>query len=436
LKSEFRYDESEETKSARAILVGVEMDGAREAGWGIDDSLDELEDLACTAGMVVAGKTSQRLRETNPKTFIGKGKVDEIKQTISSSDASLVIFDDELSPVQNRNLEKIFGDEIRVIDRTALILDIFGSHAHTREGQLQVELAQYEYRLPRLTGLWTHLVRQAGAKALGNVGMRGPGETQLETDRRVIRSKIAYLKKKIEDVRSHRSRQKSGRLRKGMRVVAIVGYTNAGKSSLLNALSNAEVTVENKLFSTLDPTMRRIRLPSGMHVLAADTVGLIKKLPHNLVAAFRATLEGMTEADLILNVADVSHPMVKAQMKVTDEVLKEQGVADTPRLMVWNKADLLSGEEREGFSSGGNVILVSAKTGEGLEKLLAEIEAMIGNSLVEVEAEVPYAEAALLAEVRTQGSIVSISHNDTGSRVIARVPDYLVRKLERYMISG
>ncbi len=437
MKEAFLYDEVKEKKLKRAILVGIEVAGARDAeSWGIDDSLAELADLAYTAGLTVVAKTYQRLKEQNPKTFIGKGKVEEIKQAIASDEAATVIFDDELSPVQNRNLERVFGEEIRVIDRTTLILDIFAQHARTKEGQLQVELAQYEYRLPRLTKMWTHLVSQGGAKALGGVGMHGPGETQLESDRRVIKGKIGTLKRRIEEIREHRSRQKAGRAKKEIRVVAIVGYTNAGKSSLLNAISNAEVETENKLFSTLDPTMRRIRLGSGMQVLASDTVGFIKKLPHNLVAAFRATLEGMSEADLILNVADVSHPMVRAQMKTTASVLEEQGVADKPRINVWNKADLLTDAERADIGANGALLLTSAKTGEGLDRLLAEIEKILGGSMEEVDAEIPYAEGALLSQIREHGALRSIAYNETGSVIKANVPDFLVKKLEPYRING
>jgi GTP-binding protein HflX len=415
-----------------AILVGIELD-RNDGSWGIDDSLDELGELATTAGLKVVGRTYQKLKECNPKTFIGVGKVEEIKTMLASMDAFTVIFDDELSPVQNRNLEKAFGDGITVIDRTALILDIFAKHAHTKEGQLQVELAQYEYRLPRLTKIWTNLAQQVGGRAGAGVGLRGPGEKQLESDRRVIRKKISMLKDKIEAIKAHRSRHTDLRKKRGMNIAALVGYTNAGKSSLLNTLSSSEVGVENKLFSTLDPTTRRVRLPSGKVILLTDTVGFIKKLPHNLVAAFRATLEGVKEADVIIHVADVSHPMVKVQMKTTEKVLAEEGVSNTPIITAWNKSDLLDPNEKEHLRGFADLILVSAKTGDGCDILLRSIEDAIDKLLIPVEAEIPYKEAALLAEIHESGSIELIKHLETGSYVKAFVPGFLWKKMEPYI---
>jgi GTPase len=416
--------------NSRAVLVGVELKG-RTSTWTIRDSLAELGRLAATAGLTVADATWQKLERPHPRTWIGSGKVIEVKELCAAHDAACVLFDDELSPGQQKKLEATLGDGIRVIDRTRLILDIFAQHAHTREGKLQVELAQYQYLLPRLAGLRAGLSQQAGTS--GTVGLKGPGETQLELDRRQARRRIATLRKGLEEMRSQRMRHRQRRESAGVPVIALVGYTNAGKSSLLNALASADVQVENKLFSTLDPTMRKIKLSSGMIVLATDTVGFIKKLPHNLVAAFRATLEGMSEADLILNVADVSHPMVRAQMATTDSVLAEQGVAEKPRIDVWNKADLLTDAERADINANGSIILTSAKSGEGLDRLRAEIEKAIGSSMAEIEAEIPYAESAILSQIREHGSIQSISHNDTGSVVKALVPDFLMKKIEPYL---
>ncbi len=328
--------------------------------WGVQDSLAELARLAETAGLKVVGQSYQNLESPHPATFIGSGKVEEVKGEVSAFGAGTVIFDEELSPAQQRNLERAFGENVKVLDRTALILDIFAQHAATREGQLQVELAQYEYRLPRLTRMWTHLARQAGGGSArggaGGVGLRGPGETQLEVDRREISSKIAHIKRALEDVRRHREQHRQRRERTGVPVVAIVGYTNAGKSTLINALSGASVLAENKLFATLDPTTRRVELPEGGEVLFTDTVGFIQKLPTHLVAAFRATLEEIEAADLLLHVVDISHPMADGQMEAVEEVLESLNLVDKPIMMAWNKADLLSDEQRVAFRAGSGAL--------------------------------------------------------------------------------
>jgi GTPase len=340
----------------------------------MDASLDELALLAGTAGAEVVGSTTQRLASFNPASYIGKGKVAEVVSERGELDYSTVIFDDELSPSQQRNLEKAL--DVKVLDRTALILDIFAQHARTREGRLQVELAQHEYILPRLRGQWSHLERLGAG-----IGTRGPGETQLETDRRLIRNRIAARKRQIEDVRRQRAQHRRQRAKQGIPVVSLVGYTNAGKSTLMRALSGADVLVQDQLFATLDPVTRRIRLPSGGPALLTDTVGFIQKLPTQLVAAFRATLEELEEATLMLHVVDITHPDAENQAATVEETLRELGLADRPRLLVLNKVDRMPG------NGDGNLdalvlplwaregIPVSAARKWGFDVLLAEIEA-------------------------------------------------------------
>ncbi len=331
--------------SQRALLVGVDL-RSDPSLLTLDDSLAELGLLADTAGLNVVGETTQKLEHPSPETFIGSGKVEEVKALVEDTQAEVVLFDNELSPRHLRELELRFGEDVQVVDRTALILDIFAQHAHTREGILQVELAQYEYRLPRLTRAWTHLARQTGGGAgrtgsAGGVGLRGPGETQLEVDRREIRRRISTLKAELEKVRAHRMRYRSQRKRSAIPVIALVGYTNAGKSTLLNALSDADVYVANQLFATLDPTTRRIEMPGGHVALMTDTVGFIQKLPTQLVAAFRATLEEITEADLLVHVVDVTHPNATAQWRSVTKTLKDIGAGGIPTITALNKIDRL-----------------------------------------------------------------------------------------------
>jgi GTP-binding protein HflX len=317
----------------------------------------------------------QRLEHPNPATYIGKGKVQEVVSQRMPANYTTVIFDDELSPSQQRNLEAAL--DVKVLDRTALILDIFAQHARTKEGRLQVELAQHEYILPRLRGQWSHLERLEG-----RIGTRGPGETQLETDRRLIRDKISSLKRQIEQVRKQRALHRRQRARQGIPVVSLVGYTNAGKSTLMHALSGADVLVEDRLFATLDPVTRRIHLPSGMGVLLTDTVGFIQKLPTQLVAAFRATLEELEEATLMLHVIDITHPDAEQQAQTVEQTLAELGLADRPRLTVLNKADLIEGGGRRKVEEGtvpvpewaGDAVVVSAARGWGLDGLRERIE--------------------------------------------------------------
>ncbi|MBU0704625.1 MAG: GTPase HflX [Chloroflexi bacterium] len=421
----------------RAFLVGVELKGPAAKPstgyWPVEESLDELAQLAHTAGIGVVGQLVQRLERPNPATFIGPGKVGELVEQAAQTAADVVIFDDELSPRHQRELEKALGEGVKLLDRTALILDIFAQHARTSEGALQVELAQYEYRLPRLTRAWTHLARQAGGRAggiTGGVGVRGPGETQLETDRRVIGRRISQLKRELEKVRAHRSRHRARRRQKGVPVVSIVGYTNAGKSTLLNSLSGAGVLVEDKLFATLDPTTRRVELPGGGVVLFTDTVGFIQRLPTQLVAAFRATLEEVVEADLLLHVMDVTHPQVVRQSQAVDETLEEIGAASKPTINVLNKIDRLPGPEAVSslaakFPDG---VAISALTGEGLGSLLARVGEALEMQMVWLDVLIPYESGDLVALFHRRGLIEREEHTETGTRIAGRIPRGLLAR--------
>ncbi len=406
--------------------IGDPPDGS----WPVEASLEELAQLARTAGLEVVGQIAQKLERPNPATFIGPGKVEELIERVTETAANVVVFDEELSPRHQRELEKALGDGVKVLDRTALILDIFAQHAQTREGALQVELAQYEYRLPRLTRAWTHLARQAGGRAggaTGGVGVRGPGETQLETDRRVIRRRIAHLKDELEKVRAHRSRYRARRRREGIPVVSIVGYTNAGKSTLLNALSDAGVLVEDKLFATLDPTTRRVRLPSGRVVLFTDTVGFIQKLPTHLVAAFRATLEEVTESDLLLHVLDITHPQARRQAEAVLETLETIGAVGKPMVTALNKVDRLA-DPAGAFSlveDLPNPVFISALRGDGLSDLLQKVEDILERDLVPVRVILPFDRSDLVQMIRDQGVIESQEPTARGMRIAAMVPPRL-----------
>ncbi len=382
----------------------------------------------------------QRLERPNPATFIGPGKVNQLVEEVTRTAADVVIFDDELSPRHQRELEKALGEEIKLLDRTALILDIFAQHAHTREGALQVELAQYEYRLPRLTRAWTHLARQSGGRAggaTGGVGLRGPGETQLETDRRVIGRRISQLKRELERVRAHRSRHRARRRQRGIPVVSIVGYTNAGKSTLLNSLSGADVLVEDKLFATLDPTTRRVKLPGGV-ILFTDTVGFIQKLPTQLVAAFRATLEEVVEADLLLHVMDVTHPQVLRQARAVDETLAEIGAAEKPVVNVLNKIDRLPGPDLPPplATEFPGSVAISALTGAGLESLLTHVERELEARMVHLVLLIPYESGDVVALLHRRGLIEQEEHTETGTRIVGRVPRELLPSLREFAVRG
>jgi len=401
----------------------------------VEASLAELAQLCRTADMEVVGQLVQRLERPNPATFIGAGKVEEMIDQVAEAAADAVVFDDELSPRHQRELEKALGEGVKLLDRTALILDIFAQHAHTRAGALQVELAQYEYRLPRLTRAWTHLARQAGGRAggaTGGVGLRGPGETQLETDRRVIGRRIANLKRELEKVRAHRARYRAGRRRSGIPVVSIVGYTNAGKSTLLNALSDAGVLVQDRLFATLDPTTRRVALPDGRAVLFTDTVGFIQKLPTQLVAAFRATLEEIVEGDLLLHVVDVTHPHVLRQARTVVETLEDIGATGKPVIVALNKIDQLPDPDGAArlLEDFPHSVAISALTGQGLEGLLALVERMLEREMLLIDVLLPFARGDLVQVIHEHGLVEREEYTEQGTRIVARVPPHLAALLE------
>jgi GTP-binding protein HflX len=423
----------------RALLVGVQLKSARN-GWDVEDSLAELNQLSRTAGLEVAGHTWQRLDRFSAATLVGSGKVEELVELRKDLDCSVIVFDDELSPRQQRNLEEVVGEEIKVLDRTGLILDIFAQHARTREGQLQVELAQYQYRLPRLTRAWTHLARQAGGGAArggtGGVGLRGPGETQLEVDQREIGRRISHVKGELEQVRRHRELHRRQRRRTAMPVVAIVGYTNAGKSTLLNALSGANVLAENRLFATLDPTTRRVSLPAGREVLFSDTVGFIQKLPTELVAAFRATLEEINEADLILHVLDVTHPNAWQQNETVMETLEALGVGDYPMIVALNKIDRLSDPRLadEWVADLPAALPISAKAGTGIGALLDQVEQLLAAGLVYLKVEVPYTRGDLAALFHEHGTVERTQHAQAGTVLEGYIPSRWLDRFRPFLV--
>jgi GTPase len=422
----------------RAFLVGVEIKGARSLT-SLSESLAELERLADTAGIIVVGQTHQSLDKPYMATYIGPGKIEEIKTLVEALDVNVIIFDDELTPRHQRELEKIFGDKVKVIDRTALILDIFALHAHTSEGKLQVELAQLEYRVPRLTRMWTHLARQAGGRAggsTGGVGVRGPGETQLETDRREIGRRIAHIKKELDSVRAHRERHRAKRQQTELQVVAIVGYTNAGKSTLLNTLTNADVLSADMLFATLDPTTRKVKMPGGREVLFTDTVGFIQKLPTEIVAAFRATLEEIAEADILLHVVDTTHPNAIAQIDAVEDTLAELEVDHLPLVTALNKADLLPPDRDvvKELDVEGPVVVVSAATGAGIAGLLEKIEEVMVRSMQPVQVELPYQRGDLLSLFYERGQVDEELHEEGVVMVNGRLPKRLVPYFAAYLI--
>ena len=422
----------------RAFLVGAEIYGRADL-LSLEDSLNELDLLANTAGLLVVGQATQKLDAPNSATFIGPGKVEEVKALVEETQAEVILFDEELSPRHLRELEKILGDKVRILDRTALILDIFAQHAGTREGALQVELAQYEYRLPRLTRAWTHLARQAGggggrSGAVGGVGLRGPGETQLEVDRRDIRRRISHLKQELEKVRTHRQQYRARRKRSQIPVVALVGYTNAGKSTLLNHLANAEVYVADQLFATLDPTTRRVELPGGNLALFTDTVGFIQKLPTALVAAFRATLEEITEADLLLHVVDITHANAQAQAESVHQTLEEIGAAHIPVLTALNKIDRLGDPEkaRSSLENYSRSVAISALKGIGITELLSAVNDLLYETFTKVVVRLPFTEGGLIALFHEQGQVERVEQQHGGVLIHGRLPGRLLARYQAY----
>jgi GTP-binding protein HflX len=395
-----------------------------------------LARLAETAGLDVVGSATQNLGHPHPKTYVGTGKLDEIVEAVGEVNADIVVFDDELSPAQLRNVEDRLGT--LVIDRTALILDIFAKRAVTHEGRLQVELAQLEYRLPRLTRMWTHLERQA----VGGVGLRGPGETQLETDRRLSRARIAHLKSELSDVHRHRELYRTRRRRNNIPVVAIVGYTNAGKSTLLNRLTDAGVVSEDQLFATLDPTTRRITLPGGRYVLLTDTVGFINHLPTTLIAAFRATLEEIEEASVLLHVLDISHPNAPEQAETVREVLTELDVVGKPMVTALNKIDVLQGDVdpasvADDLNLPDDFVPISAQRNLGIDTLLQRIEALgLADGIAHIDVCIPYDRAEMVNLFHQAGKVEHVSHTDDGTHLSGTLPKRLRERFEPFLTNG
>ena len=419
-----------ESKAERAVLVGLSCPGFSAEQDTDERTMDELRALAETAGAEAVAMTIQRRPAPDARTFIGEGKAEEVKQLAQANEATLILFDNELSPSQTRNLEELIG--CTVLDRSALILDIFAQRARTGEGKLQVELAQYQYILPRLAGMWTHLVRQTAGGGKSPIGTRGPGETQLETDRRHIRQRIDKLKADLEQVRQVRAVQRRQRKKTELPMVAIVGYTNAGKSTLLNTLTGAGIPANDRLFDTLDPTTRKKRISDTQEILLSDTVGFIRKLPHHLVSAFKATLEELAYADLLLHVVDVSDEDWRIQAETVDRVVAQLGAQDIPRLMVYNKADKCEPDAIPYFRPDEGVA-ISAKTGEGIDNLLAAIEHALGRGKHKVKLCIPYSDGAVLDMLHREAQIVSTEYAAAGTVVEAVVDEKTYGRVRDYL---
>jgi len=450
------YD-TQEPPQERALLVGLERPG--HGKWAVRDSLEELRELAQSAGAEVVDLTSQKRDAPSAPTFIGSGKAEELAQQCRETQADTVIFDDDLSPAQARNLSEILGQNVKVLDRTELILDIFAQRARTREGKIQVELAQLQYMLPRLAGLWTHLSRQRGG-----IGSRGPGEQQLEVDRRRVMEKISRLRRDLDAVRKNRRIERDGRQRLHWPLVSIIGYTNSGKSTLMNALTGANVLVEDKLFATLDPTTRKLRLPNNQNILLSDTVGFLRKLPHQLVESFKATLEEVAEADLLLHVVDVSTPHAREQIKAVEVVLHEIDAWGKPTVVALNKIDRLDSrtgvtpvhdtapdekdQDADSTLHGGdahatldkfqreldNAVPISAKNGENLDALLHEIANRLRGRRVNVTLSIPADKAKTIALVYRSGYVTGRTL-DNGKVVLqAQIPKVLAGELMPYVV--
>ena len=414
--------ENTEIKKERAVLAGLSAASMDEHERSTEVSMEELVALVETAG----GETVAMLMQSRPtpdaRSFIGDGKVREMKELIAMNDCDLAVFDNELSPSQMRVLSEELG--VKVLDRSGLILDIFAQRAQTREGQLQVELAQYKYLLPRLTGMWTHLVRQTASGGSSPIGTRGPGETQLETDRRHIRRKIQKLEEELADVRKVRSTQRRKREKNAMPVVALVGYTNAGKSTLLNCLTGSDIPANDRLFDTLDTTTRRFRIDETQEVLLSDTVGFIRKLPTHLIESFKATLEELSYADVLLHVIDISNPEWEEQARVVDSLIRQLGAEDTPCIRVFNKCDAYIGI----LPHGENIVCISARSGEGAKELVDTLSAMLDRGKKRVMLKIPYANAGLADSLNREAQVHSMEYTNSGIEVKQFIPGYVEPK--------
>jgi len=411
----------------RAVLAGLAADSMDVFNRSTEESLDELEALLETAGGICIGRVLQNRRKPEPRTFIGDGKVKELKEMAKANDCTVAVFDNELTPSQMRALTEDL--DLRVIDRSSLILDIFAGRARTREGRLQVELAQYNYLLPRLTGMWKHLVSQTGTSA--PIGTRGPGETQLESDRRHIRRKIDKLRGELKEVIRTRNTQRRLREKNNVPVVALVGYTNAGKSTLLNTLTGAGIQAENRLFDTLDTTTRRLVISDVQEVLISDTVGFIRKLPHHLVEAFKATLEELKYADLIVHVIDASSSEWEQQVRVVDEMIMSLGAGDTPRLEAYNKCDILTADVRQ---RGDGIVEISARTGQGIDTLLQKIEKNLSSASKKVSLRLPYNKAGLVEILHREGVVKEIEYFENHIELDAVINPPLYGRVKEYII--
>ena len=419
--------ENTEIKKERAVLAGLSAASMDEHERSTEVSMEELAALVETAG----GETVAMLMQSRPtpdaRSFIGDGKVREMKELIAMNDCDLAVFDNELSPSQMRVLSEELG--VKVLDRSGLILDIFAQRAQTREGQLQVELAQYKYLLPRLTGMWTHLVRQTASGGSSPIGTRGPGETQLETDRRQIRRKIQKLEEELADVRKVRGTQRRKREKNAMPVVALVGYTNAGKSTLLNCLTGSDIPANDRLFDTLDTTTRRFRIDETQEVLLSDTVGFIRKLPTHLIEAFKATLEELSYADVLLHVIDISNPKWEEQARVVDLLIRQLGAEDTPCIRVFNKCDAYIGI----LPHGENIVCISARSGEGAKELVDMLSAMLDRGKKSVTLKIPYANAGLADSLNREAQVHSMEYTDSGIEAEVTVGPELFGRVKQFI---
>ena len=419
--------ENNDIRTERAVLAGLAAASMEPAERSSEISMQELAALVETAGGEAIGMMIQNRPTPDPRSFIGDGKVAELKAFIDMNDCDLAVFDNELSPSQMRVLGEELG--VKVLDRSGLILDIFAQRAQTREGQLQVELAQYKYLLPRLTGMWTHLVRQTASGGSSPIGTRGPGETQLETDRRHIRRKIQKLEEELAAVRKVRSTQRRKREKNDVPIVALVGYTNAGKSTLLNCLTDAGIPANDRLFDTLDTTTRKLRIDEVTEVLISDTVGFIRKLPHHLVEAFKATLEELSYADVLLHVIDISNPDWEEQARIVDELIVQLGAEKTPCIRVFNKCDAYIGI----LPHGEDIVCLSAKSGEGVQELVQRLSSLLDRGRHQVTLSIPYSDAGIMDLLNREAAVTGLEYLDNGIRAEVTVPPEVFGRIKKYI---